>query len=214
MKTLSQFLEATERDLKDMGASERQVAELKRRQAERKKRGIDKGFTVGDDRNKTTASSARPSTRTRTRGQKALPPAKGSAIVKRPTSTTAMANRSADKGSALVKSKQQKATPKPKPKAKPEDKKKQVAKAAAAGAAGGAAAQKLLPPPKGRTLTPPTGGDLKKPRKPGKPRNRFGRALGKLGRGVKDAYRQQKYNFDGSSAALQGDREIIRGERR
>ena len=99
MKTLSQFLEATERDLKDMGANEKQVAELKRRQAERKKKGIDKGFTTGDDRNKsTTAPASSSSSGSTRRGQKALPPASGGSLATRP----------ADVGSALVRTKQSK----------------------------------------------------------------------------------------------------------
>jgi len=89
MKTLSQFLEATERDLKDMGANENQVAELKRRQAERKKRGIDKGFTTGDDRNETDKKTV-PSSR----GQKLLPA--GGSKPKTP----------ADTGAALVRTRQ------------------------------------------------------------------------------------------------------------
>lgn len=99
MKTLSLFiLEATEKDLKAMGASSAQVAELKRRERERAKRGIDKGFGTGDDRNKDKKKVS---------GQKpvgALPPAKASTPAP-PTATPQQ--RAADKGGEIVKAKRE-----------------------------------------------------------------------------------------------------------
>ena len=102
------FVEATEEDLKAMGANPKQIAKLKYRQAQR-----GKGFSTGDDRvHQQTSSKPKP---------KALPGS--SALAKRPTSTGvstkggALAKRdssaltkAADKGKAIVKAKQKKAS--------------------------------------------------------------------------------------------------------
>lgn len=105
MKTFDCFLqpltEATERDLKNMGASPDQIDMLKKRQASR-----GKGFSTGDNRVKKTASSG---------PRKTLPPAKSSALATRPTSrgvrtsneiekrpSSALAKKPADKGAAIV----------------------------------------------------------------------------------------------------------------
>ena len=81
MKTYELFVEATEADLKSMGASASQIAMLKKRQAAR-----GKGFSTGDDRVSKTPSKSTP---------KALP--SSSALVK--TSV-------ADKATAMVRQKQ------------------------------------------------------------------------------------------------------------
>ena len=89
MKTLQQFLEATEKDLKDMGASQQQVDALKKRQ---QKRG--KGFSTGDDR----VEKSKPAST-----QKALPPGKPGGQI---TKSSSGKPSPADKGSSLVKQKQ------------------------------------------------------------------------------------------------------------
>jgi len=92
MKSYNQFLEATEADLKKMGASPSQIEMLKKRQTAR-----GKGFSTGDDRVKTGAPA--PST-----PRKALPPGRSSGgMVRRAAGN--VARRAANKGAAIVRQK-------------------------------------------------------------------------------------------------------------
>jgi hypothetical protein len=93
MKTFEAFMEATEGDLKAMGASPSQIALLKKRQ---EKRG--KGFNSGDDRpEKGGPLAKRPVTR--------AVPVKGGALAKRDSSAL---TKPADTGAAIVRQKQEK----------------------------------------------------------------------------------------------------------
>jgi len=95
MKTFEAFMEATEGDLKAMGASPSQIALLKKRQENR-----GKGFNSGDDRpEKGGPLAKRPITR--------AVPTRGGALAKRDSSAL---TKPADKGTAIVKAKQNKAS--------------------------------------------------------------------------------------------------------
>jgi len=87
------FVEATEEDLRAMGASDKAVEVIKRR---KKKRGY--GFDRGDDRAKTDTESPKSK---KDSTQKALPGSSGGPL----------SIRAADKGSALAKSKSSKIKP-------------------------------------------------------------------------------------------------------
>lgn len=119
MKSFDNFFsEATEDDLRKMGASDSAVAELKRRQAERAKKGIDKGFSTGDDRAEKKKKDKEPSAITK--AQKALPAAPGtqSAPKKDVTAGIARTNPSSSRtGKEAVGA--PKVAPKPAPKPDP-----------------------------------------------------------------------------------------------
>lgn len=113
MKTYELFLEATEKDIRAMGGSDKTIEELKRR---KKKRGY--GFDRDDDRAKTSTESPKNKVDSI---KKALPGTAGGPLARRNTSPKnnlnstqkalpgstggPLALRAADKGSAIVKQK-------------------------------------------------------------------------------------------------------------
>ena len=102
MKTLRQFLEATESDLKSMGANPSQIEALKKRQA---KRGY--GFQSNDERNtsapeKSQSAITAPKT-TSGPSREATGRSKGGALVKQPTTAVPQNKIVKSSGGALAK---------------------------------------------------------------------------------------------------------------
>lgn len=97
MRTFQQFREATEKDLKAMGANPNQISTLKKRAAARGEKGFGTSGSTGSHfHQKSGALMKRPVSR--------AVPSKDSAIVKRPTSAI---TKPADKGASIVRHKNQ-----------------------------------------------------------------------------------------------------------